>query len=64
MKMSVLKPILVCLGLMFFTTMSGYDAVMSYTVEIFESAGAGFDPGYSAIVLGGIQVVIIAIFSG
>ena len=57
MKLSVLKPILVCLGLMLFTTMSGYDAIMSYTVEIFEEAGAGLDPNYSAMLLGGIQVV-------
>ena len=57
MKMSVLKPILVCLGIMFFTTMSGYDAVTFYTVDIFHSAGATVDPRYSTIILGVIQVV-------
>ncbi|CAG7826803.1 unnamed protein product [Allacma fusca] len=57
MKMSVLKPIVVCLGLMLFTTMSGYDAVTFYTVDIFQSAGTNIDPRQSTIILGAIQVI-------
>ncbi len=57
LKLSVLKPILICFTVMFFYTMCAYDAVIFYTVDIFKSTGATLDPQECAIILGAVQVV-------
>uniref|UniRef100_A0ABD2X646 Major facilitator superfamily (MFS) profile domain-containing protein n=1 Tax=Trichogramma kaykai TaxID=54128 RepID=A0ABD2X646_9HYME len=47
-----LKPLLISLGLMFFQQMSGINAVIFYTVQIFEDAGSKLDPNISTIIVG------------
>lgn len=52
-----LKPTLILLGLMLFQQLSGINAVIFYTVEIFEDAGSDMDSNLSAIIIGIVQVV-------
>ena len=52
----LLKPICVSVGLMFFQTFSGTDAVTFYTVSIFEEAGSTLDGNVATIIVGAVQV--------
>lgn len=46
------KAILICLGLMFFQQLSGINAVIFYTVNIFKDAGSTIDENLSTIIVG------------
>lgn len=46
------KPLLISLGLMFFQQMSGINAVVFYTVQIFGYAGSTLDGNTSTIIVG------------
>lgn len=49
---------LICsLGLMFFQQFSGINAVIFYTVDIFESAGSDMNPFLAAIIVTVVQVI-------
>ncbi|XP_014610094.1 PREDICTED: facilitated trehalose transporter Tret1-like isoform X3 [Polistes canadensis] len=52
LKPSHVKPILISLGLMFFQQMSGINAVIFYTVQIFKDAGSTVDENISTIIVG------------
>lgn len=52
LKPSHIKPILISLGLMFFQQMSGINAVIFYTVQIFKDAGSTIDENISTIIVG------------
>ncbi|XP_044741584.1 facilitated trehalose transporter Tret1-like isoform X2 [Chrysoperla carnea] len=47
-----LKPLMISLGLMFFQQMSGINAVIFYTVQIFEDAGSTIDSNLCTIIVG------------
>ncbi|KAK0090903.1 hypothetical protein PV325_000069 [Microctonus aethiopoides] len=52
LKSSHIKPLLISLGLMFFQQMSGINAVIFYTKQIFEDAGSTIDSSLSTIIVG------------
>jgi len=54
---SILKPTILMMGLMFFTTFSGIDAIFAYTVNIFDAAGSSLDPSVSTLIIGVVTVV-------
>lgn len=45
------------LGLMFFQQFSGINAVIFYTVNIFQSAGSDIDPAIATIIVGVVQTL-------
>lgn len=47
-----LKPLLTSLGLMFFQQFSGINAVIFYTVNIFEMSGSSVDSNLATIIVG------------
>ncbi|KAK4871730.1 hypothetical protein RN001_015854 [Aquatica leii] len=57
-KPSNVKPLLISLGLMFFQQMSGINAVIFYTSDIFEMAGSSaIDKNTSTIIVGVVNFV-------
>ncbi|CAG7826804.1 unnamed protein product [Allacma fusca] len=54
---ALLKPISISVGLMFFQSFSGTDAVTFYTVDIFKSAGSSLDGNVATIIVGSVQVL-------
>ncbi len=52
MKRSNLKPLTISLGLMFFQQLSGINAVIFYTVQIFQDAGSTIDENLCTIIVG------------
>jgi len=52
MKVAYLRPLLISLGLMFFQQLSGINAVIFYTVSIFEKSGGSVDSNLSSIIVG------------
>jgi facilitated trehalose transporter len=52
MKMAYVRPLLISLGLMFFQQLSGINAVIFYTVSIFEKSGGSVDSNLSSIIIG------------
>lgn len=48
---SCIKPLLILIGLMFFQQMSGINAVIFYTVNIFKDAGSTIDENLCAIII-------------
>ncbi|XP_068993376.1 facilitated trehalose transporter Tret1-like [Neodiprion pinetum] len=52
------KAMTACLGLMFFQQLSGIDAVLSYTVLIFQMAGSSIEPFIATVVIGIVEVVM------
>ncbi|XP_044020908.1 facilitated trehalose transporter Tret1-like isoform X2 [Aphidius gifuensis] len=52
LKKKNLKPLLISLGLMFFQQFSGINAVIFYTVQIFEMAGSSVPKNTSTIIVG------------
>ncbi|XP_050447844.1 facilitated trehalose transporter Tret1 isoform X1 [Cataglyphis hispanica] len=57
MKKNNLKPLLISLGLMFFQQMSGINAVIFYTVQIFKDAGSTIDENLSTIIIGIVNFI-------
>lgn len=53
------KALLIAYGLMFFQQLSGVNAVMFYSSDIFEQAGSSMDSSASVIVVGAIQVIAV-----
>ncbi|XP_054005679.1 facilitated trehalose transporter Tret1-like isoform X1 [Hylaeus anthracinus] len=56
-KKSHLKPLLISLGLMFFQQLSGINAVIFYTVQIFKDAGSSIDENLSTIFVGIVNFI-------
>ncbi|GIY12990.1 facilitated trehalose transporter Tret1 [Caerostris darwini] len=59
-KPELYKPIVLSIGLVFFQQFSGINALMAYTVEIFEHAESSVDPSIAAAVVAGVQVIATA----
>ncbi|XP_055619259.1 facilitated trehalose transporter Tret1 isoform X2 [Toxorhynchites rutilus septentrionalis] len=57
LKKSNLKPLMISLGLMFFQQLSGINAVIFYTVEIFQSAGSTIDENLCTIIVGLVNFI-------
>jgi facilitated trehalose transporter len=51
-----IKPLLVSMGLMFFQQLSGINAVMFYSVNIFRLAGSSINSNLATIILGTSQL--------
>ncbi|XP_034173018.2 trehalose transporter 1 isoform X1 [Osmia lignaria lignaria] len=56
-KKNHLKPLLISLGLMFFQQLSGINAVIFYTVQIFKDAGSSIDSNISTIIVGVVNFI-------
>lgn len=50
--------LIICLCLMLFQQVSGINAIIFYTVPIFESAGSNMDPAVCSIIVGVVQVLM------
>jgi hypothetical protein len=59
-----LKAIIIIFGLMAFHQLCGVNAILAYTVEVFETAGSAWDPYSDTVVFGVVQFgfTVIAIF--
>ncbi|XP_065087392.1 facilitated trehalose transporter Tret1 isoform X2 [Ochlerotatus camptorhynchus] len=57
MKKANLKPLLISLGLMFFQQLSGINAVIFYTVQIFQDAGSTIDENLCTIIVGVVNFI-------
>lgn len=55
-KLPILRPLFISLLLLFFQQMTGVEAVLVYTVDIFEYSGSIVDPHTSVIIVGCLQV--------
>ncbi|KAI4470902.1 facilitated trehalose transporter tret1-1-like protein [Holotrichia oblita] len=51
------KASLICFSLMFFQQMSGINAVIFYTGDIFEASGIEMDSQHATVIVGAVQVV-------
>lgn len=60
MKGSVLKPLGISMGIMFFQQFTGINAMIFYTVSIFKSAGTTLDGRYATIIIGFVQLIATA----
>ncbi|XP_028048848.1 facilitated trehalose transporter Tret1 isoform X2 [Monomorium pharaonis] len=56
-KSKHLRPLLISLGLMLFQQMSGINAVIFYTVQIFQDAGSTIDENISTIIIGIVNFI-------
>ena len=54
---SVWKPLGISMGIMFFQQFTGINAVVYYTVSIFNAAGSSIQPRYAAIIVGFVQLL-------
>ncbi|XP_046962839.1 facilitated trehalose transporter Tret1-like [Vanessa cardui] len=54
---AVIKPLVVGFALLFFQQFSGIDAVIFFTVEIFQTAGSKLDAMTATIVVGAVQLL-------
>ncbi|XP_038120020.1 facilitated trehalose transporter Tret1 isoform X1 [Culex quinquefasciatus] len=57
LKKTNLKPLLISLGLMFFQQLSGINAVIFYTVQIFQDAGSTIDENLCTIIVGVVNFI-------
>lgn len=57
------KALFICFGLMFFQQMSGVNAVIFYTKDIFEAAGSTLASSTATIIVGVVQVIATFISS-
>lgn len=62
-RRSTLKAIFISLGLMFFQQMSGINAVIFFTKDIFDAADTGIDSGIATIIVGVMQVISVFVSS-
>lgn len=60
LKGSILKPLGISMGLMFFQQFTGINAMVFYTVSIFKSAGSSIDKRYATIIVGFVQLICTA----
>ncbi|CAG7718425.1 unnamed protein product [Allacma fusca] len=60
---AILKPTLIALALMLFQQLSGVNAVIFYTTEIFLDAGSDLEPALCTIIVGIVQVVATVLSS-
>lgn len=51
------RGLIICFGLMFFQQVSGINAVIFFTTDIFIAAGSGIEPEIATILVGVMQVV-------
>lgn len=56
-KKSTLKALLIAFGLMFFQQLSGINAVILYSSDMFQETGVKFDPKIASIVVAAFQVI-------
>lgn len=61
LKKSNLKPLMISLGLMFFQQLSGINAVIFYTVQIFKDAGSTIDGNLCTIIVGIVNFIAVFI---
>ncbi|XP_047509148.1 facilitated trehalose transporter Tret1-like [Pieris napi] len=52
----VIKPLIIVFALLFFQQFSGIDAVIFFTVEIFQKSGSKLDPMMATITVGAVQL--------
>ena len=53
----VFKPFAICMFMMFFLQMSGFNVMVFYCVTIFQTAGSTIDPNVSSIIVGVVLLV-------
>jgi hypothetical protein len=53
----VVKPLGISLGIMLFQQTTGINAIIFYTVSIFQTAGSTIDSRYATIIVGAVQLV-------
>lgn len=53
----VFKPFAICMSMMFFLQMSGFNVMVFYCVTIFEQVGSTIDPNVASIVVGVVLLV-------
>lgn len=58
MKKASLKSLFISLGLMLFQQFSGVNAVIFYSVSIFQAAGSTLDPSICTVIIGVVQVIV------
>lgn len=56
-RKATIKGLIISLGLMLFQQLSGVNAVIFYSVSIFETAGSSLDPAVATIIVGVVQVL-------
>jgi Na+/melibiose symporter-like transporter len=56
-RKSSVRGLVICLGLMFFQQVSGINAVIFFTTDIFVAAGTDIKPDIATIIVGVMQVV-------
>ena len=57
---TLLKPLGISMGLMFFQQFTGINAMVFYTVSIFKSAGSTIDKNHATIIVGFVQLICTA----
>jgi len=57
---AALKPLGISMGIMFFQQFTGINAVVYYTVSIFQSAGSSIDSRYATIIVDFVQLLFTA----
>eukprot|EP00092_Neocalanus_flemingeri_P029051 GFUD01031537.1.p1 GENE.GFUD01031537.1~~GFUD01031537.1.p1 ORF type:complete len:528 (-),score=96.95 GFUD01031537.1:115-1698(-) len=53
----VFKPFAICMSMMFFLQMSGFNVMVFYCVTIFESVGSSINPNVASIIVGVVLLI-------
>lgn len=53
----VVKPLAISLSIMLFQQTTGINAIIFYTVSIFQTAGSSMDGTYATIIVGAVQLI-------
>jgi hypothetical protein len=53
----VIKPLGISLGVMLFQQTTGINAIIFYTVSIFQTAGSTIESRYATIIVGAVQLI-------